>query len=633
MKRIIPFIMILVLISSCATPAASPATSTASIPSATPDPLLEVVQEAMLGLVPGDIQPLDQAEQAVTDLLREASGARAALGDQADAFFLSIDQAKIAAVQELVNKAGGTTSFTPAADQTRPLTLLEKMLGVTSLISMNYQIASWGMSLGMLAGTPLLMDNAPRDAAGNTSVPKLEVVTTTKDDVAIYLSLTPKMVGSRMESDVEMIISTTTPVVYEETTKGKLSMELCPDAQGDVPLTFSFESSSSMNSGGIQMAAKTQATGHVDDEAKLTSYDLQTTSSGASQPGVGAKNGATNQFIEANLNIHGSLTDPNATSMTGDFTRASSQTDYKYATSMTNILAVLNAVMTSISLMIAEMKWTQGYCVEIRVPELGAGEKKVDPNSDTPFTATVWHKFEGVELQVPVIATLSDGQVSVSPSGSKVQAPASFTYKAPAEKDKSATVKLETRSKRGAAALDVKFKTKGAASFTGEGTYRKSMLSSGFQVVFAYTFSITFHALPDGTIEGTGTLTKTEASNAGQGMLVCKDIGTSALSYPPLQVTGTFTPAATGQTDGKFQLNIVNQPSTNTWQWKCSMAYADINIGTKVLDEGVDVGPGAMHFDIPAIDGAQANGTKDTSSGGGTGSATSELKIHMQAAP
>jgi hypothetical protein len=58
-----------------------------------------------------------------------------------------------------------------------------------------------------------------------------------------------------------------------------------------------------------------------------------------------------------------------------------------------------------------------------------------------------------------VIATLSAGQVSVTPSGSKVPAPAAFTYKAADQGGQSATVNLETRSKRGIAKLDIQFKT------------------------------------------------------------------------------------------------------------------------------------------------------------------------------
>jgi hypothetical protein len=48
----------------------------------------------------------------------------------------------------------------------------------------------------------------------------------------------------------------------------------------------------------------------------------------------------------------------------------------------------------------------------------------------------------------------------VDPAGSKVKADATFTYVAPGEKDKSASVALEARSKRGVAKASVDFDTK-----------------------------------------------------------------------------------------------------------------------------------------------------------------------------
>jgi hypothetical protein len=131
----------------------------------------------------------------------------------------------------------------------------------------------------------------------------------------------------------------------------------------------------------------------------------------------------------------------------------------KYADDTFKGLLGLNAVVFILAFTVAELQWTNGYCVEVRVPEIVTGTKKVQPNSDTPFTATVRHKFEGTELTVPVIATLADGQVSVDPSGSKVPAPASFTYKAPDKSGQTATVTLETRSRRGIGILTVTFET------------------------------------------------------------------------------------------------------------------------------------------------------------------------------
>jgi hypothetical protein len=633
--QLLAVILILSLVTGCSLGVASTTTaapqavtpSPAATLTATPDPLLAELKAAMLSVQPGDTQPIDQSEQNVTENLREASGARAALGDQADAVFLHIDQAKAAAVQEVLTQVQGISGFTPTSAQSLALAGLLNTLGVAALASMDYQVVTPVLSLGLLAGASFAMDNAPRDANGNTSVPPIEIVTTTKDDVAIYISFAPRMMGSRMEGKVEMILTVTTPVFYEETTKGTLSVELCPDAQGNVPVSFSFTSGSNAGGGGMQSAANTQATGHVDDEAKLDSYDLQSTSSLAAQPGLNNPNGSPNQFVETSFTVHGSTSDPDSTTI-GDlnFPRYSSQVQMNFAENTVKLMAVLNMMMTHLALMMAELQWTGGYCLEVQVPEVGPDVKLVQPNSETPFTAHVRHKFEGVELPLPVTATLASGQVAVAPAGSKVPAPAAFTYTAPATSGQDATIKLETRSKRGAAKLDRIFTT-GVPIWTGEGTYSKFGQQSGMEVKYAYTFSITFNTLPGGTITGTGTLKMVDWSQQGQGM-VCTDSTIASLEYPPMQVTGTFTPATAGQ-PGKFHLIIESQSSTNTRYWECSYQGVMVNKSPPFTD----LGP-VMDFDIDATGGAQSTGTKDLSGFGmSTGSANWTLQIHQPAVP
>jgi hypothetical protein len=83
----------------------------------------------------------------------------------------------------------------------------------------------------------------------------------------------------------------------------------------------------------------------------------------------------------------------------------------------------------------------------------------VAAGSTTPFTANVRHKFEHADLVVPVTAALASGGVSVSPSGTQVRAPATFRYVAPDTDGQTATVNLETHSKRGIATLAATFRT------------------------------------------------------------------------------------------------------------------------------------------------------------------------------
>jgi hypothetical protein len=170
-----------------------------------------------------------------------------------------------------------------------------------------------------------------------------------------------------------------------------------------------------------------------------------------------------------------------------------------------------------------------------------------------------------------------------------------------------------------------------SASWTGEGTYTKAAQQSGVETSMAYTFTIAFHTLPDGMIAGEGVLIKTDAYYGGQG-IVCNDIGTSELNFPPLKVAGLVKP------DGTFQLSISNPGSTNTWKFDCTTPAGPFS-----LEEGRDQGIGLSNIEIASSDGAQANKTNDLSisstspftgvTATATGSETWTLQIHKQTVP
>jgi hypothetical protein len=598
-----------------------------SLATATPNPNQEFLNAINQGPKTVTPEQVNQAEQALFTSMREQSGARAAFGDQADAIFLKMDQDASAAMDEMVNLASG--AVVPPL-KVSPLITNPGSSGTTRaspLATINYWTKSMVLSLIELIGVPNVA-NLQRSDTGNVDGPITE--RGDPNGTGDYYFFQPKFIGSRMEATGRLRMANVTQFVgngvYNESVGYTFSMELCPDAQGNVPLQFSFKSTVGQPGAGEQVSVVSQATGHVNDEGKLDSYENTSTFQGARQR-TDLDPRFNNIFFEFQERSTQYTSNNNPATYDGNYTRHSVVIDYDFGTETSSSLRLIESFLIHNAFEIAETKWSTGYCVEIQVPELGTGVKSVQPNSDTSFTANVHHRFEGVDLQVPVIAMLSDGQVSVSPSGSKVPAPASFKYKAADREGQPATVHLETRSKRGIATLDLKFTT-GVPTWTGEGTYTKAGQSSGIEGSMAYTFTITFHMLPDGTIAGEGVLKKTSASNSGQGM-VCKDLGTtSALIFPPLKVSGTVKP------DGTFQLNLVSQPSTNTWKWECSMSYAGINIGTEILDEGADLGPPTLVFEIAATDGAQANGLQDLSGiGGTTGSATWTLQIHKQAVP
>lgn len=88
-----------------------------------------------------------------------------------------------------------------------------------------------------------------------------------------------------------------------------------------------------------------------------------------------------------------------------------------------------------------------------------AKRKGLEPSDAVSITAAPRSKVDGGPVGGTVTATLN-GDSSVDPAGSKVKADARFAYVAPAEKDKSASVSLEARSKRGVAKAELAFDTK-----------------------------------------------------------------------------------------------------------------------------------------------------------------------------
>jgi hypothetical protein len=570
----------------------------------------------------------NQAELDMLNLQRDKSGARAAFGDQANAIFQQIDQDRNAALEEMVNRATGAvdTPLKVSAQLVKPVTSgttraspLDKPSYMTNTMVQAF--------ISLLMATEIA--GIPRDNNGNGAGP----LTEGGDPVGAagtHYTFQPMLFGSRMEARGTLTTTQQVPFPYQESIEYDLNTDVCPDAEGNVPISLSLHSAASLLGGGVQLGVEALVTGHVNDGGKLDSTDYNSTYQGARQPihGVGDNLGTVNTFFERQENFT-LYQDPGISNTTGteSYTRQSSETDAQFNHDAVQEMRFMGFFVTQNALNVAEKKWTTGFCLELNVPEMGSGAKTVEPNSETQFTAHVRHKFENAELIAPVIATLSDGQVSVTPSGSKVPAPAGFTYKAADTAGQSATVNLVTRSKRGIATLDLKFTT-GSPSWTGEGTYQKNATNSAIEVKYAYTFSITFHALPDGAIEGTGTLKMVAWSHAGQGM-VCTDSTITSLVYPPMQVTGTFTPAAAGQ-PGAFQLRIDSQASTNTRYWICTFS----GMTTIQSPPFTDLGP-TMVFDIAATDGAQANGEQDLGGvgGGTTGNATWTLQIHKQAVP
>lgn len=268
--------------------------------------------------------------------------------------------------------------------------------------------------------------------------------------------------ASHITAEIELRVTLTAAngAVMTETAKGKMEIQLCPDAEGGAPVSISMTMNSEVSGGekgvSIQFTLDGSTDALVNDNADLTGYTLDITSGFSSQTKSGGK--TTGQFAEVHTGItFGNLEVEGGSKVSGydsQVTRTSSQADGSTAEAARKLGQTMAMFFMTLVSREAEEIWQNGYCVEI-VVEGAEDHNIVPPASTTPFTARVRHKFEGTDLNVPVQAALS-GEEAIAPMD-RTNAPVSYVYTAPEEMENLATASLETRSNRGAAKKDISF--------------------------------------------------------------------------------------------------------------------------------------------------------------------------------
>lgn len=305
--------------------------------------------------------------------------------------------------------------------------------------------------------TDLMLDRDTQDRVS------FEEKSTGKGSSDSQLNTTITRDGPVVEADVDLRITHTTEggAVITETAKSKIRLDVCPDADGRVPLSLTLQWDMSIVVAGVaigtQMSISGSVDGQVDDDANLVAMDPDLTTSWAQQlPGTKAGQ-VEGQYAELRTTGHFPMvaSERPKGSVDVQVTRQSSK-----ATETTQVNAAkalhVAVMLAGIQLAMAESRWQKGYCLEILVTGVDEANE-VDPSSTSTFNATVRHKFENIELKVPIEASLS-GDQSLKPTG-KRDASVDYTYVAPNKDEATATVDLETRSKRGVAKKAISFNT------------------------------------------------------------------------------------------------------------------------------------------------------------------------------
>ncbi len=230
------------------------------------------------------------------------------------------------------------------------------------------------------------------------------------------------------------------------TTKLKMHLEVapCPGPDGRFTAKASADMSATAGSVGGTGSLEVSVDGQLDDDARLASTNIDFRMQMADFAGGKGSFG----------DVSGGYTGDTFNGLT--FNRTGGDVDEKYLTQV-GVSGIMFALVISHFLTDAAQKaWESGRCVRIDA-SASPGPKGLDPGSNSTVSAAPRSKIDGAPTGGTVTATLSAGGANVEPSSTPLPADAEFTYLAPDERNKSGTVSLEARSRRGVgkAAIDL----------------------------------------------------------------------------------------------------------------------------------------------------------------------------------
>ena len=381
------------------------------------------------------------------------------------------------------------------------------------------------------------------------------------------------------------------------------TIDVCPDEAGEIGIEFDTRVAYSADipgkgtaSGEFQLAGS--GTAAVGDDAKVnaTSIDFKaararrTTADGKVQPGA--------SFLELQVtgadmigNTVGSAEVPRASTGATEADVAKMLTDVGDA--MTWFVGFL--------LVKTNDGWMKGECIQLEIDM----PKSVGPGSQTPAEATVEHRYEDRVLELPIAAQLKAGEVSIEPAEATGD-PAMFTYRAPSEANKVATIDFTVTSKRGAdlESVDVQT-TPGSVEVAFSGTIAYSV--QGFAISGAVTIP------PIILIEYSGDDPELAGKWVGDGAIevaLTSDIpgcGTATGSQSGGRVTIVATPSGQG---GKTVLSLFSEEMEGGQaSMSCGAAGAileggGISIGAGLINLGdvvIPTEPGTYPFEASGL--------------------------------
>jgi hypothetical protein len=225
----------------------------------------------------------------------------------------------------------------------------------------------------------------------------------------------------------------------------------CPAPDGTFEASASIDTSSTINNGltGKRITFEVTVNGTVDDNAALVGYDVTSAVEYA-------------DFVDGTgRSLDLTFTVPRDGKATATFAGSGSDEDISSTSSLNAIVSILAGIRLTDA---ARIGWESGRCVDLK-PTVSAGPTGLAPSASVTITAAPRSKIDGTPVGGTVTALLTGGEAAVEPSSTPLPADAEFTYTAPGENDKTGTVALEARSKRGVGKATINFDTKAAYAY------------------------------------------------------------------------------------------------------------------------------------------------------------------------
>ena len=266
-------------------------------------------------------------------------------------------------------------------------------------------------------------------------------------DGANSTDVTGSLAEGSMESTVEQTVDGVTGKLHT-----KVAVVPCPDVTGTFTAKVQIDASSTTAGGssGSNVNMEVDVTGHVDDNAEFAGSESTTRTQAA-------------KFKESK----GAFVDMTSTAVTSGgalvgfdsiVTRAGGATTPAMVQDWGNLGLMTESLAKTFAVSAAEKAWKSGRCVDLKATTTPSQRTGLKPSTAVSILAQPVSKIDGKPVGGTVTATLA-GESSVDPAGSPVPADATFAYVAPGEKDKTASVSLESRSKRGIGKAQVAFDT------------------------------------------------------------------------------------------------------------------------------------------------------------------------------